>query len=131
MRRTLAFLTYSAARSEYQRRVRKRNRIVLALVLGLFAVVWVFMHSAVLGGIYAGLAILWYLFYPRYTRWRSKRYFRKFIAEQYSEKIGKGTTLKLGETGILESNAEMALGAKFTSISELIELEKHYLIHLK
>lgn len=124
----LTFHMYSSGHSENQKRGRRRNRIVMAVFFGAASALLFSTRDIVMGTVFAVLVVLWYLLYPFYTRWYHKRHFRRHIQENYKEKIGREGTVQLDDEGFRCIDVYEDERIKLSAVSELVELEGHFLI---
>lgn len=80
---------------------------------------------------FAVFGVIWLIFYPAYRRWRFKRYYKKQVLENYSNKIGRVTELTIHDDHIYSNDGMVELKTKYDEIENLIELKNHVLIKFK
>lgn len=124
----LKFQLYTASRSKQVKARRMLSRIlwpVVFLGIGIYFAVESVWAGA---GILAGIAVLWFLIYPAYSRYFFKNHFRKEIKERYSENLDKMLSVedKASELHMVSPQGELTV--KYSSISEINDLGTHYLI---
>ncbi len=124
----LVFHMYSSGRSERQRKDRRRGRILVSLVYVAACGLFFATRDLVLGIIFGILAVLWYLLYPLYSKWRHERHFRRHIQENYKGKIGSEGIVQLDDEGFRCTDTYGDEKIKFAGVGELVELERHFLI---
>lgn len=127
----LQFLMYSSGESTVQKRLRKRNRLIIAILLGAISVIGLYLEIIALSVTFIALAVLSYILYPRYAKWWYEKRFNKFIEKNYREKIGKEAIFRLEEDGIYDSAAGTEGKIEFSDVRALVELENLFLIRLK
>ncbi|MDD5092762.1 MAG: YcxB family protein [Dehalococcoidia bacterium] len=127
----LRFLMYSSGESSLQRGRRKRNRIIVTILLGAISAIGFSSGIIALGGTFSALTVLAYILHPRFTKWWYEKRYSKFINKTYREKIGKEAIFRLEEDGIYESGAGTEGKIEFSAVRSIVELENHFLIRLK
>jgi len=99
------------------------------LVLGFF-----FANQSGKLGIGIGFAvfgILWFLFYPLYSKWRYKNHFRKHVEENYKNRINKLVEIDFDENSLNAKDFTSESRIKGTELKELIETKDHFFIKLQ
>ena len=123
---------YTSSKSELHKKRRFRSRIIipiLYLVLGFF-----FANQSGKLGIGIGVAvfgILWFLFYPLYSKWRYKNHFRKHVEENYKNRINKLVEIDFDENSLNAKDFTSESRIKGTELKELIETKDHFFIKLQ
>ena len=127
----LAHQLYIVSKSERIKKKRKRSQwlvpIFYTFIAGLFYIRLMLVYQS-LGFLFFG--ILWYLFYPLYSKRRYRKHYQKHIKEHYSNKIGGIATL------VFEQNVLLVLGegtetkVNFSEIEEVIEIPHLFMIRV-
>lgn len=125
----LEYQLYTSSKSKVQNTRRFRFRTLFTIVyigFGLFS--YFINDNAPLALIFAAIAILWYLFYPMYSKWVYKRHFRKHINEHYSNRINTSMEMEILQNSILIKDATSQSSIDATGIKDLIEIKDHFFI---
>lgn len=127
----LAYQLYISSKSKSHEKKRLRSRILVPIFYIGFAVfLYVLNKKSMLPVIFAGIAFIWFLFYPFYSRWLYKRHFRKHIAQNYKNRINKENELSFGENAVLTTQAKSSSKIDESEIKALIETKDHFFIKL-
>lgn len=76
------------------------------------------------------VALIWLIFYPKYSAWRYKRHFKSWVNERHSELLNKEITLELTTEKIrmqLEGNESFI---DWNEIERLIEFPSQFLFRM-
>ena len=126
----LEYQLYTSSKSELHKKRRFRSRIIIPiiyLVLGLFA-----NQSGKFGiGIaFVIFGILWFVFYPLYSKWRYKNHFKKHVEENYKNRINKPVEIDFDENSVNAKDFTSESKINGTELKELIETKNHFFIKL-
>lgn len=128
----LEYQLYTSSKSQLHKKKRFRSRVsipILYFLIGLFLsyqnndITLVFVFSIV--------SILWFLFYPMYSKWRYKKYFLKYIKENYKKRINKEVELIFKGNHIYGKDVSSETKINSSEIKELIEIKSHFFIKFK
>lgn len=127
----LEYQLYTSSKSELHKKRRFRSRIIipiLYLVLGIF-----FANQN--GKFEIGIAfvlfgILWFVFYPMYSKWRYKNHFKKHVEENYKNRINKPVEIDFDENSVNAKDFTSESKINGTELKELIETHNHFFIKL-
>jgi hypothetical protein len=109
----------------------KRGRI-FATILGLILAFNLFISDARIPSIVMiGICGLIYNYYPQYHKWRMKRNFKKYIRHNYQERFNQPEELTIHNQGALSKNISGEGEIPKTEFSELVEIDKLYLLRMK
>ncbi|HMC01955.1 MAG TPA: YcxB family protein, partial [Flavobacteriaceae bacterium] len=75
-------------------------------------------------------AILWFVFYPMYSKWRYKRHFKKHVEENYKNRINKPVVIDFSENSVNAKDFTSETKINGTELKELIETKNHFFIKL-
>ena len=127
----LEYQLYTSSKSELHKKRRFRSRIiipVLYLVLGIF-----FANQNEKFGIgiaFVVFGILWFAFYPLYSKWRYKNHFKKHVEENYKNRINKPVEIDFDENSVNAKDFTSESRINGTELKELIETKGHFFIKL-
>jgi len=129
----LEYQLYVSSKSELHKKNRNKTRIVVPIIYIVFGLYILFIKKTELGIAFFGFAVLWFLFYPLYSKWNYKKYFEKHIKENYKNRIGKRETLSFckDESYIETSNFVTQTKIQESEFDKLIELRDYYFLRLK
>lgn len=122
---------YGSAHSDFHIKKRKRSRWLIALLYLALGIMMVYKHPNWTLGISSfAFAIVWYAFYPKYAKWRYKKYFQSMIKSKYSDLIGSDIYMGLDEKGLTSKDSATESAVKWKDIAQLIQLKDHFLVQL-
>lgn len=127
----LTFQLFTASKSASIIKKRRRAQIRVPIIYLIFVVLLLLVDAYVLAGAFAVIAVLWFLFYPR---WESRRYlnhYKTFIKEHYKNRSGRNATMEINDDVILtkENGSE---GKLLTiELEEIVEIPTVILMRLK
>ena len=127
----LEYQLYTSSKSELHKKKRNRSRILIPLVYFAFGLYSYYKSENLIGPIiWIGIAILWFVLYPFYSKWRYKKYFEKHIEENYKNRINKPSQLEFDSDFIDTSDFTSQSKIKYSELKAFIELPNHFLIRL-
>lgn len=113
----------------------KRRRVVMRWLIGTIYIVIGFQLyysrdtvSSLL--IFGGFGLIWLIFYPYYSRWRYRNYYKKQILESNPTKIDKETILEFEANYLFAKDGTSESKIDYNGIHQLIELKNQLLIKL-
>jgi len=77
------------------------------------------------------LGILWWMFYPKYERKRYQNHFRLHIHEHYQDRIGRPSSMKFTDKGIVSQNSGGEGILPYTELEAIQETGRHIFLRLK
>ncbi|MCB0373401.1 MAG: hypothetical protein KDD31_10355, partial [Muricauda sp.] len=81
---------YGSSKSESHNRKRRNNRIIVPIIFLVYGYYLSYKRGNYVGIILSAVwGTLWFLFYPKYSKWRYKRHFENHVAENYKNRIDK------------------------------------------
>lgn len=124
---------YVSSKSELHKKNRNKSRIVVPIiyiVLGLFIL---YLKKTELAILFFAFAVIWFLFYPLYSKWKYKKHFEKHIKENHKNRIGKKAILNFDKDSDFIETADFGTQTKIqnSEFDKLIELKDHYFLRLK
>ena len=129
----LEYQLYTSSISELQKKNRNKTRIIVPIIYIIFGILIVFTKKIELAIIFFAFAVIWYLFYPLYSKWKYKKHFENHIKENYKNRIGKKATLNFEKDADFIETSDFGTQTKIMSkeFDKLIELKEHYFLRLK
>lgn len=129
----LEYQLYVSSKSELHKKNRNKSRIVVPIIYMILGILTMYIEKIELAMIFFAFAILWYLFYPLYSKRRYRKHFEKHIKENYKNRIGKEAVLCFDKnTDVIEtSDFGVQTKIKDSEFDKLIELKSHYFLRLK
>jgi len=127
----LAYQLYAASKSELYKRRRFRSRVIVPVIYALFGF-YLFINRGDIRilFVFVGIGILWFAFYPMYSKWGYKRHFKKYVAENYKNRINKPVQINIDEISVNVVDITSESKIKGNQLKELIETPNHYFIKL-
>jgi hypothetical protein len=127
----IAYQLYTSSKSESYQKRRRNNRFIGPIVMILYGLYTIKKDENYIGIIISGiLAILWFLFYPLYSKSRYERHFKKHVEENYRNRINKTVEIDFEENFINTKDFTSESKINGTELKELIETQNHFFIKL-
>lgn len=127
----LAYQLYASSKSKLHQKRRFRSRLIIPIfyvILGLFLALA--NDRPVVGGIFTGLGVIWFIFYPMYSQWRYKRHFQKHVNENYKNRIHQPVEFELNENSVYVKDMVSESTINGNELKSLIETPGHFFIKL-
>ena len=121
---------YVASTSERIAKKRKRTRVVLPAVYLLLAVVLFLFADKSFAIAFALIAVLWFLFYPKWETRKYRKHYLNFVRENFQNSIGKPTTLELEKDVVRADNHMGNSTFKTTVVTATDEIADSYYLRL-
>ncbi|WP_400077291.1 hypothetical protein [Winogradskyella sp. R77965] len=127
----LEYQLYTSSKSESHKKRRRNNRFIGPIVIILYGLYTIKKDENYAGIIISGiLAILWFLFYPKYSKSRYERHFKKHVEENYINRINKPVEIDFDENSVNAKDFTSESKIIGTELKELIETKDHFFIKL-
>ncbi len=129
----LTFQLYSSSKSKLQQKNRNKSKYSVSIIYALLGLFLFLSGKQILALIFLIIAVLWYLIFPQYIKWRYKKYFEKHINENFKERVNRTSILDFDNTKQMLIIIEPGLEEKinFSEFKSLIEISTHFFIKLK
>tara|TARA_B110000211_G_C14005477_1_gene520589 strand:- start:408 stop:938 length:531 start_codon:yes stop_codon:yes gene_type:complete len=125
------YLAYYLHHALNNKRIQKRIKIsqyVLAISFAIISCVS-YMGTNMFLTIYLGVfSLTTLLFYPKYFKWKYKKYYKRYIKENHQDILGKEHTIKFTDEFILAENFLGENKIKVSAIDEVFELPLCFLV---
>ncbi len=129
----LEYQLYASSKSKLHKKNRKKIRIIVPVIYFAIASLLSYINFVNQAIVIFGIAILWYLFYPLYSKWKYRKHFKNHVKENYKNRIGKELSIDFHENAdfleTYDSGAETKI--KYSEFDKLIEIREHYFLRLK
>lgn len=124
---------YTSSKSKLHKKNRNKSRVIVSIIYIITGLLIFFINKTEVAIFFFAFAILWYFFYPLYSKGKYKKHFEKHIKENYKNRIGKIATLNFdNESNFMEaSDSGTQTKIQATEFDKLIELKSHYFLKLK
>ncbi len=126
----LAYQLFASTKSKLQTRNRKRAWLIIPILYVIFAILLFLTNKYTMGIGFLIFAGVWLGCYPLYSKWRYKRYFQKYITENYKSRINKNVEFFIGETSITIKDIASEGKINGAELEELIETQHHFFLKL-
>jgi hypothetical protein len=127
----LIFQLFSASRSEDLNRKQRRSKHLIPVIYVVFGIIFFVGKNYVLGSLFTGLAIVWYIYFPVYAKARFKRYFEKYITDNYPEMFESYADITLDNEYVYFSDQEDGTKVKLSETVQINEIEDHIFLKFK
>ncbi|WP_298761308.1 YcxB family protein [uncultured Psychroserpens sp.] len=129
----LEYQLYASSKSKRQKQNRNKSRLVIPIIYVILGLVMFVLKKTELSILFILFALLWYVFYPLYSKGRYKRHFENHIKENYTNRIGKENELTFGDEADFIETSSFGSQSRIqeSEFDKLIELKDHYFLKLK
>ncbi len=97
----LTFQLYTASKSKNIKKRRLKNKIIVPifyLAIGLF---FFYLNNLLIAILFTLFAFAWYLLYPKWEKHFYVRHYKKFIQENYKERLGRLVAIEFNNESII------------------------------
>ncbi|QNK78200.1 YcxB family protein [Winogradskyella sp. PAMC22761] len=127
----LEYQLYTSSKSELHKKRRFRSRIIVPIIYLLFGLYSAITNENIgLGIVFVVIAILWFSLYPKYSKWKYGRHFKKHVEENYKNRINKLVEIDLNENSVNVKDFTSESKINGNELKELIETKDHFFIKL-
>jgi len=127
----LEYQLYASSKSESQNKKRKNYRFLGPIIFLVYGFYLSNRDKNLTGIITFGIGgILWFIFYPKYIKWRYKNHFKKHVDENYKNRINKPVEIDFDENSMKAKDFTTESRINGTELKELIETKDHFFIKL-
>ncbi|RXF67439.1 YcxB family protein [Arcticibacter tournemirensis] len=77
------------------------------------------------------LALVWFLVYPSWTRYRYKKHYRNFVKEQFKDYDNRSVSLQIEDEYIYAKDEGSESKTSLTEIQEISEIPSLFLVKIK
>ncbi|MEH1009459.1 YcxB family protein [Winogradskyella sp. ECml5-4] len=127
----LEYQLYTSSKSELHKKRRFRSRIIIPIIYLVLGIYFANKNGGYGFGItFASFGILWFAFYPLYSKWRYKNHFKKHVEENYKNRINKPVKIDFDENSVNVKDFTSQSRINGTELKELIEIKDHFFIKL-
>lgn len=127
----LEYQLYTSSKSQLIKKKRKRAKYFVFIVYILIGLYFAYINkNNIVGGIIGFFGLLWFVFYPKYSKWNFKRHFKKQINENYKNRVEKPLQMELTKDFIYVKSSTSESKISSTELKQLIETENHFFLKL-
>ena len=127
----LEYQLYSSSKSESHNKKRRNYRFFGLILFLLYGFYLLKKDENLNGALVFGIgAILWFLFYPKYSKWRYKDHFKKHVEENYKNRINTPVEIDFDQNSVNAKDFTSESKINGTELKELIETKDHFFIKL-
>lgn len=122
---------YMADKSPLIKARRRRSHLLIPLAyvgFGIYAMMS--GNQGVAAAVMFAVALIWMIFYPKYSQWRYKRYFHKWINERHKDIIGTPIEMKIQDNEIELQTEGVRSAIDWSEIDSLVRFDKQFLFLL-
>ncbi|UFH52247.1 hypothetical protein [Spirosoma sp. KNUC1025] len=118
----LAQQLFVASNNERVRKYRQRNRIIWPIAFLGLGLAFYSYNSTFLAYYFLGFSLLYFFFYPAYSKWFYKRFYRKNLIEAYKNRFNKQFTVDINPEGLLISDHTGETNVLISEIERIDEI---------
>lgn len=127
----LEYQLYVSSKSKLYRKRLRNGRIILPIIYLVYGFYLTNKDGNYIGILIFGItAILWFVLYSKYSKWRYKKHFQKHVEENYKNRINKPIEIVFGENSLNTKDYTSESKINGTELKELIETKNHFFIKL-
>jgi len=128
----LVYQLYNASRLESivkKRRLTHQLVAILLVVMGMGS--FYATNNMISAIVFAGLAVLWFLFYPKWESRMYVKHYEKFIADNFSKALNKEATITIGEEEIQIGDDTQQSSVSNSEAVRVVEIGALFMIALQ
>ena len=128
----LEYQLYTSSKSKLHQKKRFRSRLIIPIIYFLFGLYLSNKNDDKLTlFLFAVVSILWFVFYPKYSKWKYKKHFKKHIEENYKNRINKSVEIIFDDEFIKAKDYTSESKINLSELKELIETKSHFFLKLQ
>ncbi len=128
------FLTHQlfvASKSDRIKKKRQRSKLIVALIYVVFGLLFLLQDKISLAIIFFIIGILWFFIYPIWERRHYINHYKRFIRENYKDRLGRTATLEFNNEYILAQDNGSESKILTIELEEICEIPTTILVRLK
>ena len=127
----LEYQLYASSKSELHKKKRYRSRIIIPIIyIGFGSFFYSKNQNLTIALTFGVIIILWFLFYPMYSKWFYRNHFKKHVKENYKNRINKNVEINFNENAMNVKDHTSESKINGTDLKELIETQNSFFIKL-
>ena len=127
----LQYQLYNSSRSEIQNKRRFRSRVVFPILYSLLGLIFALVKANVSYFIpLLIIALIWYVVYPIYSKWKYRRHFQKHIKANYQNKVNQDLETKINNNSLFLIDHLSESRINRSQLKGLIETQYHFFVKL-
>ena len=126
----LQYQLYVSSKSAQIKRHRRNARLAVPMLYLILSAYIIYNGSTQMGILFLLFGVAWYFLHPIYAKWRYNRYYRKYITQNYNNRIGCEAEITLDGDHIFSKDESGEGKISISAIESLIELPDHFFIQL-
>ena len=127
----MAYQLYASSKSISHKKKRRNNRITVPFIFLAAGFYFSYRDNNYLGIIFFGIAsILWFITFPKYSRWRYRKHFKNHVEENYKNRIHRPVEIDFDEKSMYAKDGASESKINGSELKELIETKKHFFLKL-
>ncbi len=128
------FLTHQlfvASRSDQIKKKRRKSKVIVPLLYVAFGILLFFEHKFSLTIIFLIISLLWFFIYPVWEKRHYIKHYKRFIKENYKERLERSATLEFSNEFILAKDNGSESKVLTTELQEINEISSTIFVRLK
>ena len=126
----LTYQLYTASKSPLVTKSRKKQRILVTFTFLAFGLLFLSSDNPFLRNYFFILAVITFLAYPAYSKWRYKNHYRTHIRHNYKNKFDTDAAIQFSGDVILMSDKTGESTIKVSEIEEVNEIADYIYIKI-
>lgn len=127
----LAYHLYSASTSILHKKRRFRSRVVVPIIYMLFGLyMGISNEDPGIVILFSIIAILWFVYYPKYSKWRYEKFFSKYVEQNHHNQVDKPVKVSLHENSLSTKDSEGETQTQGSELEEIVETQDHFYLIL-
>lgn len=127
----LAHHLFSDSQNIRLRKRRTTRRFIIPILYTLLGVFLLLVESYGPAMVFLVVGFLYMYFYPNYSLWTHKRYYKKHVRDQYQNNINKAVSLQVDTEELILKTEGNEVKMKTSELVSLSETPSHYFLRTK
>lgn len=128
----LKFQLFVASQDDSIIKKRKKSRLSVSIVYACLAILLFLTTSTLfIEFVFLIIAILWYLLYPKYSKYRYEKHYKNHIANHYQNRVDKTSEMQINGNVIFSKGLTGQSEVFINSVESIIEIDTHYFIKIE
>lgn len=126
----LDFQLFTASKSDRINKKKRNGWILLTVGAIVIAFLFYLKENTTITIYFGFVAVVCGLFYPKYFKWRYKKYYKTYIKENYSKRFGETETLEINDNHILSKDKTGEGKINLSEIEIINETDNHFFLKI-
>lgn len=125
------FLLFTASKSKTTQSKKRSGWILIVAFSFIMGTYFATEKEWMMAGYMGAMVLIAGIFYPNYFRWRTERYYKRFVKAAYAGAIGETEETSFEKTALRIKNKTGEGKVKHSEVIEVIEIGTHFFVKLQ